>query len=604
MSAASIEMDGTSCVLFFVRDIDAAKKAEARLAAAAHATSQSEHRYRTVFETSPDSVMITRLEDATVVDVNRTFCQNSGYERTEIVGRKLLDFDHWVDPVERQNMVDLVRRNGSCRDFETRFYTKDRSIHWGLISASTFDLDGEACLLSITRDITDAKENEKKIRKLSFYDPLTNLPNRRLLLEKLRRSLVSVGAKRNRNALILIGLDRFKIVNETLGHPVGDLLLQEVARRMTSCVKNANTIARIGGDEFVVLLRDLSENTEEAASQAKDVSYKILVEISRTYTLGKLNSRCTASIGITIFAEEENAKELLQQVDIAMVQAKAAGRNTMRFFAPHLQAAVNARATMEEDLREAIGTSQFMLYYQPQVENGRVTGAEALVRWKHPSKGFLSPAAFIPLAEETGLILPLGDWVLESACRKIAEWEGHPTASQISVSVNISARQLRQHDFVEQVLSVLERTGANPKRLMLELTESMLVENVGEVIAKMTSLKSTGLSFSLDDFGTGYSSLSYLKRLPLNELKIDLSFVRDILVEASSGVIAETIIALSRAMGMSVIAEGVETEEQREYLARLGCHAYQGYLFSRPLPADDFERMLPESFPATATMIV
>jgi len=423
-------------------------------------------------------------------------------------------------------------------------------------------------------------------------------------LEKLRRSLVSVGAKRNRNALILIGLDRFKIVNETLGHPVGDLLLQEVARRMTSCVKNANTIARIGGDEFVVLLRDLSENTEEAASQAKDVSYKILVEISRTYTLGKLNSRCTASIGITIFAEEENAKELLQQVDIAMVQAKAAGRNTMRFFAPHLQAAVNARATMEEDLREAIGTSQFMLYYQPQVENGRVTGAEALVRWKHPSKGFLSPAAFIPLAEETGLILPLGDWVLESACRKIAEWEGHPTASQISVSVNISARQLRQHDFVEQVLSVLERTGANPKRLMLELTESMLVENVGEVIAKMTSLKSTGLSFSLDDFGTGYSSLSYLKRLPLNELKIDLSFVRDILVEASSGVIAETIIALSRAMGMSVIAEGVETEEQREYLARLGCHAYQGYLFSRPLPADDFERMLPESFPATATMIV
>jgi EAL domain-containing protein (putative c-di-GMP-specific phosphodiesterase class I) len=261
----------------------------------------------------------------------------------------------------------------------------------------------------------------------------------------------------------------------------------------------------------------------------------------------------------------------------------------MRFFAPHLQAAVNARATMEEDLREAIGTSQFMLYYQPQVENGRVTGAEALVRWKHPSKGFLSPAAFIPLAEETGLILPLGDWVLESACRKIAEWEGHPTASQISVSVNISARQLRQHDFVEQVLSVLERTGANPKRLMLELTESMLVENVGEVIAKMTSLKSTGLSFSLDDFGTGYSSLSYL---------------RDILVEASSGVIAETIIALSRAMGMSVIAEGVETEEQREYLARLGCHAYQGYLFSRPLPADDFERMLPESFPATATMIV
>jgi EAL domain-containing protein (putative c-di-GMP-specific phosphodiesterase class I) len=289
----------------------------------------------------------------------------------------------------------------------------------------------------------------------------------------------------------------------------------------------------------------------------------------------------------------------LQQTDIALHQAKAAGRNTMRFFSPALQAAVNARATLEEDLRKAIKTNQFLLYYQPQVEQGRLTGAEALIRWKHPLRGIVPPDEFIPLAEETGLILPLGEWVLQNACTQIAAWAGQEQTADFTVAVNISARQLRQPEFVGQVLAALDRTGANPQRLRLELTESMLVENIEEIIAKMTQLKSHGLRFSLDDFGTGYSSLAYLKRLPLDRLKVDRAFVRDILVDASSGAIAQTILSLGRAMGLSVIAEGVETEEQLTFLAGLGCHSFQGYLFSRPLPVKEFHAFL-QSFKADA----
>jgi EAL domain-containing protein (putative c-di-GMP-specific phosphodiesterase class I) len=282
-----------------------------------------------------------------------------------------------------------------------------------------------------------------------------------------------------------------------------------------------------------------------------------------------------------------------------MYQAKAAGRNTMRFFAPALQAAVNARAAMEEDLRQAIKTGEFALYFQPQVDSKGLIGAEALVRWNHPERGLLEPEEFIALAEETGLILPLGEWVLETTCKQIAAWAHRRETAHIALAVNISARQFRQPEFVDQVLAVLYRTGANPKNLKLELTESMLLENVDDVIEKMSALKSHGLTFSLDDFGTGHSSLSYLKRLPLDQLKIDRAFVRDILVDVTSGAIAQTIVSLSRAMGLSVIAEGVETDEQRQFLAILGCHSFQGYLFSPPLPLEDFERLwlapLPQS---------
>jgi diguanylate cyclase (GGDEF)-like protein len=440
------------------------------------------------------------------------------------------------------------------------------------------------------RELQKLKVAHDEIRNLAFFDPLTGLPNRRLLLDRLQQSLAASHRSQHKRALLFLDLDDFKTLNDTLGHHIGDLLLQEIARRITATIRETDTVARLGGDEFVVLLEALSEIAEEAAAQSKTVAEKILAAVDHPYLLAGRECRSSSSIGITVFGDpQDSTNEILQQADIAMYHAKAAGRNTVRFFAPTLQAAVNARAALEEDLRQAIKVNGFLLYYQAQVDRGVLVGAEALIRWRHPQRGFLSPGEFIPLAEKTGLILPLGDWVLETACKQIAAWADRKDMAHISVAVNISARQLRSADFVEKVLTILDRTRANPQNLKLELTESMFVDNVEDVIAKMTELKSHGLRFSLDDFGTGYSSLAYLRRLPLDQLKIDQAFVRDILKDAGSGAIAESIISLSRAMGLSVIAEGVETEEQRNFLAGLGCHAFQGYLFGRPVPAEQFQ---------------
>ncbi len=444
------------------------------------------------------------------------------------------------------------------------------------------------------RELQQLKVAHDEIRNLAFFDSLTGLPNRRLLLDRLRQTLAASTRSNRKRALLFIDLDDFKTLNDTLGHHIGDLLLQEVARRITDCIRETDTVARLGGDEFVVLLQALPEIAEDAAAQAKTIAEKILATVDQPYLLAGRECRSSSSIGITVFGDpQDSTNEVLQQADIAMYQAKAAGRNTMHFFAPALQAAVNARAAMEEDLRLAIKTNDFMLYYQPQVDRGVLIGAEALLRWRHPKRGLLHPEAFVPLAEETGLILPLGDWVLETACKQIAAWAAREDTADITVAVNISARQLRNPDFVENVLATLHRTGANPRNLRLELTESMLVDDVEDVIAKMTTLKSHGLKFSLDDFGTGYSCLAYLGRLPLDQLKIDQAFVRDILVDAGSGVIAQTIISLSRSMGLSVMAEGVETEAQRDCLARLGCYLFQGFLLSGPVPLEEFQSLVP-----------
>jgi EAL domain-containing protein (putative c-di-GMP-specific phosphodiesterase class I) len=340
---------------------------------------------------------------------------------------------------------------------------------------------------------------------------------------------------------------------------------------------------------------------EDAAAQAKIVAEKILSTIHQPYFLDGRECRSSSSIGITVFGNRQGStNEVLQQADIAMYQAKAAGRNTLHFFAPALQAAVNARVEMEEDLRQAIQARQLHLLYQAQVDRGNVIGAEALVRWKHPRRGLLSPQEFIPLAEQTGLILAVGDWVLETACQQIAAWTTRKNSANLSIAVNISARQLLNPDFVKSVLRTLKNTGANPRKIKLELTESMFVNDLEDVVAKMTELRSYGLRFSLDDFGMGYSSLAYLRRLPLDQLKIDQEFVRDILVDTSSSAIAQSIISLSKAMDLSVIAEGVETEEQRDLLARMGCHSFQGYLFSKPVPPEDFELLLRNSTKAAA----
>ena len=592
MSASLIELDGVPCVLSVTRDISEMKAADERLAKAQEALQVSETRYRTVFQTSADSVTITHLDSGQYVDVNQAFLDTTGFDRDEVIDHTVLEINLWADPRDRKNFAELLRQQAQCQNLETRFRKKNGELFSGLVSAAVIELNGVPCIVSFLRDISGAKAAADKIRDLAFYDPLTHLPTRRLLMERLRQTLAA-GARSNRKcALLFVDLDHFKILNDTLGHETGDLMLQETALRLATCIHDADTVARLGGDEFVVMLEDLSEIPEEAAAQTEAAGESILAAINQPYLLGDREYRSTASIGITVFGDHrENANDLMQQADIAMYQAKAAGRNTSRFFAPALQAAVHARAALEEDLRQAIEGNQFVLFYQPQVDANSLIGAETLIRWNHPQRGLLPPGEFISLAEETGLILPLGEWVLENACTQIADWALNSHAAPISIAVNISARQFRQPNFVEQVLAVLERTGANPQHLDLELTESMLLENIEDVIAKMTLLKSHGLHFSLDDFGTGSSSLSYLKRLPLDQLKIDRSFVQDILEDIGSRAIAQSVISLGRALGLAVIAEGVETTEQRDLLTGHGCHSFQGYLYSRPLPLDDFQRL-------------
>jgi diguanylate cyclase (GGDEF)-like protein/PAS domain S-box-containing protein len=460
--------------------------------------------------------------------------------------------------------------------------------HWTLVRD---DNGRPQSILAIDTDITQRKKAEREIEHLAFFDPLTQLPNRRLLLDRLQHALATSIRSRHRGALLFIDLDNFKSLNDTLGHDKGDLLLQQVARRLETCVpRKSDTVARLGGDEFVVMLEDLSEHPQEAAAQAEIVGEKILAVFNQPFQLDGYEYHTTPSIGVTLFDNRtDNVDELLKRADLAMYQAKGAGRNAIRFFDPDMQTVVTARVALETDLRQGLQQHEFFLHYQRQTDtSGRTVGAEALVRWQHPRRGLVSPALFIPLAEETGLILRLGHWVLETACRQLALWAAKPETSHLTVAVNVSARQFRQPDFVARVLSVLECTGANPQNLKLELTESLLVENVETTITKMTALKAKGVSFSLDDFGTGYSSLAYLKRLPLDQLKIDRSFVKDVLTDANDAAIARTIVALGQTLGLEVIAEGVETEDQRDFLALNGCHVYQGYLFSQPLPAEQF----------------
>jgi diguanylate cyclase (GGDEF)-like protein/PAS domain S-box-containing protein len=460
---------------------------------------------------------------------------------------------------------------------------------WLSISAVRDSAGRTSHYVAIFSDISERLRARAQIDTLAFYDPLTQLPNRRLLMDRLEQaSHVSTRHRRN-NALLFIDLDNFKMLNDTLGHRQGDLLLVQVARRLKTCIREGDTVAHLGSDEFVVMLEDLSEDAVEAATQAETVGAKILSAFTAAFELEGTAHHCTPSIGVALFGADdpETSDHPLQRAELAMFQSKAAGRNTLRFFDSRMQAEVSARAEMEADLRAAISGGQFVLHFQPQVVGqGRVAGVEALVRWQHPQRGMVSPAEFISLAEECGLILPLGQWVLEAACIQLANWAVEPELADLTMAVNVSARQFRQIDFVDSVLATLERTQACPKRLKLELTESMLVDDVEAVIAKMGMLKSKGVSFSLDDFGTGYSSLAYLKRLPLDQLKIDQGFIRNIVSDPNDAAIAKMVVALAESMGLAVIAEGVELQAQADFLAHLGCHAYQGYLFSRPLPTD------------------
>lgn len=488
----------------------------------------------------------------------------------------LLDSGEWRGEIAQR------RKDGSILPVE---------VHWTLVR----DDEGQPeFVFAINTDITQRKAAEKKIQYLAFYDPLTGLPNKQLLLDRLRQVVAARARNRQMGALLFIDLDNFKLLNDTFGHHFGDQLLQEVAPRLTSCVRESDTVARLGGDEFVVILTtDSSDDEVVAEAEVKKICGRIRSAFNRPFNLGAYRHHITTSIGVALFnGGADTTDELLKHADLAMHQAKASGRNAVCFFNPNMQAEMNTRAALESDLRKSWERNELVLYYQPQMDNCGIIGAEALVRWQHPRRGLLLPSEFIPQAEETGQILPLGGWLLEAACDQLAMWSRYQKTAQLNLAVNISPCQFGQSNFVEQVVSALDRSGANPQKLKLELTESILLQNMDDTIAKMMTLKSKGVDFALDDFGIGYSSLYYLKHLPLDWIKIDKSFVRDVLIDNNDATIIRAILLLAKSMGLSVIAEGVETPAQKDFLVMHGCSAYQGYLFSPPLPLNQFEEFI------------
>ena len=549
---------------------------------------QSELKFATTFNANPVAGSIATQAEGRIVAVNDNFVRDFGWSREELEGRTAVEIGLWPDLQARAQFREALSRQGRTMNHETVWRHRNGELRRISISSSTIELDGQTYFLSFCTDITTRKAAEEEIQRLAFFDPLTGLPNRRLLMDRLDQAMTACARHQRLGALLFIDLDNFKTLNDTHGHDMGDLLLRQVAQRLLGSVREGDTVARLGGDEFVVMLEDLSRDAVEAATQAETVGRKILAALDELYEVRALNVHSTPSLGATLFgAEVENLEEPIKRADLAMYQAKNAGRNTIRFYDPRMQSLLLARADLERDLRAALQQDQFVLHYQPQVQRGGlVAGAEALLRWQHPQRGLVPPAEFIALSEETGLILPLGEHVLELACRQLALWATQPGMAHLTLSVNVSPRQFQQEKFVEQVLAVLQRTGAPPARLKLELTESLLISNVDEVIAKMDAIKARGVGFALDDFGTGYSSLSYLKRLPLDQLKIDQSFVRDILVDPNDAAIARMVIVLGESLGLQVMAEGVETLAQQQALQALGCHAYQGYLYSRPLTVE------------------
>ncbi|MDD2929072.1 MAG: EAL domain-containing protein, partial [Sideroxydans sp.] len=449
-------------------------------------------------------------------------------------------------------------------------------------------------VLGMYEDITDRKEAESQIHQLAFFDTLTKLPNRRLMHDRLQQALSASARNKRYGALCMLDLDDFKVINDTKGHATGDELLKEVARRLVASVRDGDTVSRLGGDEFIVIMEGLSEKAAEAAAKAENIAEKFRSMLHEPIDLSGIPARVSTSIGIVTFLDNQaRIDDLLKYADTAMYQAKAAGRDAIRFYDPALQAELESRLKLGEELTHAVENNELRLHLQRQVDStGRVIGAEALVRWQHPEQGLIQPSQFIPLAEENGLILPIGKWVLETACGYLKAWQSHHTTREIVLSINVSARQFRQPDFVATVQHALLTNGVKAFRLKLELTESTVLENVQDTISKMRELKLFGLHFSMDDFGTGYSSLQYLKQLPLDQVKIDQSFVRDIVNDPNDAAIVQTIIAMTEVLGLDVIAEGVETEAQRDFLDQRGCHHFQGNFFGTPLPLHEFEQSL------------
>ena|GEM_PF-915706 len=537
-----------------------------------------------------DEVYIIR-DDIRFQYVNDTACRTLEYGREELMTMTVPDIDPFFN-----NMAEAVAcwqaiKSAGSITLESLHRSRSGRVYPVEVHNNFIEYEGEGYVCSICHDITARKNAEEEIKRLAFYDLLTQLPNRRLLLDRLQQALATSVRSRLYGALLFIDLDNFKTLNDTLGHDKGDLLLQEVASRISACVRECDTVARLGGDEFVVMLTGLDGDAQAATAQTQKIGRKILGMLNQVYYLAGHEHYGSASMGITLFAGHSSSMdELLKQADIALYQAKAAGRNALCFFDAQMQSSITARAALIHDLRHALAKKQFQLFCQIEAgHNQKIIGVEALLRWHHPDRGMIPPQEFISLAEETGLIQPIGQWVLESACALLKSWGEISDRRHWHLAVNISTRQFRQPDFVNRVLEMVRDTGIDPSKLMLELTENVILVELGDTTAKMNTLKQVGVRFSLDDFGTGYSSLAYLARMPFDQLKIDRSFVQNIGVKPADEVIIQTIIAMADKLGIGVVAEGVETEAQRAFLEQHGCPVCQGYLFGKPVPMAEFE---------------
>ena len=572
--------DNSLIAFGFIHDITDQKKQEEKLRIASVA-----------FETR-DCMMITDSRGK-ILQVNQAFTKTTGYSAEEAIGeRPSILSSNRQDKNFYRRMWESIEKHGQWQgEIVDRRKNGEEYPVWLNISAVKDETGMTTHYVGVHTDITARKQAQSRIRKLAFYDQLTGLPNRTLFLDRLTQAMNVSDNNDSHGALLLIDLDNFKMLNDTLGHIAGDKLLSSIGQCLEGIIRPEDTICRLGGDEFIILLCGLPEDRKRAAIIAEKVAEKIRFAINSSDAFGNTSFNSTASIGITLFQGCRSTKEeLIKQADLAMYRSKSCGRNTIHFFDPSMETEMLTRMQLEKDLHLAIQEKQFLIHYQPQVDQFRQpTGAEALVRWRHPERGLVSPADFIPIAEDTGQIISIGRLVLEMACEKLADWATRPEMAHITISINVSVKQFLQSDFTDQVLSTIRATGADPTRLKLELTESLLAENVDDIIKTMKALEAVGIGFALDDFGTGYSSLSYLTRFPLQQLKVDLSFVRDMLTDKNARTVAESVILLGKSLNMEVIAEGVETDLQLEHLVDLGCHRYQGYLFSRPVPEEKFE---------------
>jgi diguanylate cyclase (GGDEF)-like protein/PAS domain S-box-containing protein len=578
--------DGRSRILVIAHDISDVRRAQQKV-------QDSERRLSHVLRVIDEGVWDWNMVTGSLHH-NPRWLELLGYEQAELT-LTMADFERCLFADERDEVMSMLDRcaqgHGPYRH-EHRMRRKDGSAIWVLDRGNVVERDAQGRPLRMVgsfSDVTERKLAEAETRRLAFFDALTGLPNRRLMQDRLQHALLASARTQQHGALLFIDLDNFKDLNDSKGHSAGDALLRLVGQRLRACLRNADTAARIGGDEFVAIVENLSADAQEAASQVEAIAADLIDQIGQPYDIdGELFSS-TPSIGITLFGSpQDSVDELLKRADFAMYQAKDAGRNTLRFYDPAMQEAVLARTALEAALRRGLACGELCIHLQPVVDaQARMVGAEALVRWNHPQRGLVAPIEFVALAEQTGMILQLGHQVLQAACEQLVAWSQRPATARLTIAVNVSARQFRQPDFVAQVMDTLTRSGARPERLKLELTETMLLDDIEETIAKMSALKAQGVSFSIDDFGTGYSSLAYLKRLPIDELKIDRSFVRDLQIDPNDAVIVRTIIALAQSFSLKVVAEGVETAAQRNFLLLNGCRLFQGYLFGRPVPAHE-----------------